>query len=369
MSNIYLKSYLSTLLLLFLFMSNFIYAEEKQVIKLGMSTALSGPAKQIGEQLYQGSNAYFNKINNNGGINGARVELLVADDGYEPKRAVSNTRHFIYQDKVDALFGAMGTPTSHAITPILERVKTPYLMPYSGADFLHHQPTINVFNIRASYYDEVREQIKYLVEELKHSKIGFLIQADEFGHVVESALIKSLASYNLKPIQVARYRRNSNDIDSALKQLKSSNVTAIALVGTYKPLAEFINKAYQLNFSPDYTSVSFVSSQDLFDRIKQPSKLMVTEVVPNPKECDAYWCREFIKDMLLAKIDEPNRLHFEGYLNAMVFSSAVKRCSLPLQRRCLILQLNRVFREDKKINSLFVNKTDQNKRIIYRSVF
>lgn len=368
MSNTYLKNNLHTFLLLLLFISDLAYAEQKPVIKLGMSTALSGPAKQIGEQLYQGSNAYFNKINNNGGINGARVELLVADDGYEPKRAVSNTRHFIYQDKVDALFGAMGTPTSHAITSILEQVKVPYLMPYSGAEFLHHQPTINVFNIRASYYDEAQEQIKYLVEELHHTKIGFLIQADEFGHVVESGLIKSLASYSLKPIQVARYRRNSNDIDKALKQLKNSGVNAIALVGTYKPLAEFINKAAQQNFSPDYTSVSFASSQDLFARIKQPSKLMVTEVVPNPKECDAYWCREFLKDMAIADIDEPNRLHFEGYLNAMVFSSAAKRCPQPLQRRCLIFQLNRTFSGDKKVNALFVNKTDQNKHIVYRSV-
>ena len=368
MSNIYLKSYLSIGLLLLLFNSHVTYAEKQTTIKLGMSTALTGPAKQIGEQLYQGSNAYFNKINKNGGINGAQVQLIVADDGYEPKRAVSNTRKFIYDDKVDALFGAMGTPTSFAISALLEKLQTPYLMPYSGAKFLHYQPKINVFNLRASYEDEADEQIRYLVEEKKHSRIGLLIQADEFGFVVESGLRKSLARYNLKPVKVARFQRNSIDITHALKTLKASGVTAISLVGTYKPLSEFINRAYEQQFTPDYTSVSFASSPDLFARIKYPSEVMVTEVVPDPDKCNLYWCHEFLKDMAVANITKPNRIHFEGYLNAVVFTAAAQRCTTPLQRECLMQHLNIIFSEQQKIYALFINKTDKNKHIVYRSV-
>jgi len=155
--------------------------DNSKVIKLGMSTALSGPAQNIGQQLYKGSSIYFNKINNAGGINGAEVQLLVANDNYEPKQTVNNTRTFIYSDKVDALFGAMGTPTSHAIIPLLEQSKIPFLMPISGASFLHDKSRANIFNLRASYNDEAAEQIKYLVEERKHTKIGLFIQADEFG--------------------------------------------------------------------------------------------------------------------------------------------------------------------------------------------
>ncbi|WP_283709632.1 ABC transporter substrate-binding protein [Pseudoalteromonas prydzensis] len=368
MSNIYLRNYLSVVLLLLLFNDNCAYAEDKQVIKLGMSTALTGPAKQIGEQLYQGSNVYFNKVNKSGGINGVQVQLIVADDGYEPRRAVRNTRHFIYKDKVDALFGAMGTPTSFAVSALLEKLQTPYLMPYSGAEFLHYQPKMNVFNLRASYEDEADEQIKYLVEEKNHSRIGLLIQADEFGFVVESGLRKSLAKFNLKPVKVARFQRNSHDIANALKTLKASGVTAISLVGTYKPLSEFINNAYEQQFTPEYTSVSFASNSDLLALLKYPSEVMVTEVVPNPHKCSAYWCREFLKDMALANINKPNRIHFEGYLNAMVFTTAAQRCPQPLQHNCLMQRLNIIFSDDKQINALFINKTDKNKHIVYRSV-
>lgn len=86
----------------------FAHAEQtnNKVIKLGMSTALTGPAKNIGQQLHKGSSVYFDKVNNAGGINGAKVLLLVADDHYEPKQTVNNTREFIYTNKVDALFAA-----------------------------------------------------------------------------------------------------------------------------------------------------------------------------------------------------------------------------------------------------------------------
>ncbi|WP_350624288.1 ABC transporter substrate-binding protein, partial [Pseudoalteromonas sp. 24-MNA-CIBAN-0067] len=87
----------------------------------------------------------------------------------------NNTREFIYTNKVDALFGAMGTPTSHAIIPLLEQSKIPFLMPFSGASFLREKPSVKAFNLRASYNDEAQEQIKYLVEEHKHTKIGLFI--------------------------------------------------------------------------------------------------------------------------------------------------------------------------------------------------
>lgn len=338
---------------------------EIQPIKLGMSTALSGPSKQIGEQLHLGSAVYFDKINKNGGINGVKVQLIVADDGYEPSLTVKNTRQFVYIDKVDALFGAMGTPTSHAIIPILEQTKIPFLMPYSGASFLHKPEKINVFNLRASYADEANEQIHYLVEELKHTNIGLLIQADEFGLYVEAVLSKALSKYKLKPIKVARFQRNKKNIGAALKALEVSGVEAVSLVGTYEPLSEFINRAYEQQFKPHYTSVSFTSSSDLFNKINYPADIMITEVLPENRNCNSYWCHEFSKDMQKNKIKNPSRLHLEGYINAVVFSKAAEQCPQPLQSPCLMAQLNNIINNDGEIRRLFINKN--NKRAVYRS--
>lgn len=349
----------------------FAHAEQtnNKVIKLGMSTALTGPAKNIGQQLHKGSSVYFDKVNNAGGINGAKVLLLVADDHYEPKQTVNNTRQFIYTNKVDALFGAMGTPTSHAIIPLLEQSKIPFLMPFSGASFLREKPSVKAFNLRASYNDEAQEQIKYLVEEHKHTKIGLLIQADEFGLYVESGLREALAKYNLTPVIVARYKRNSQDVESALNTLKLSGVTAICLVGTYEPLSEFINSAQKQGFNPEYTSVSFVPSFDLFDEVNSPSNIMVTEIVPNPLNCNDNFCTEFLADMQASNIKKPSRLHFEGYINAMAFSKAAKNCQFPLQQSCLMNELNSLLVTDTLIQKLFINTENNNKRNVYRSYY
>jgi len=122
-------------------------------------------------------------------------------------------------------------------------------MPFSGESFLREKPSVKAFNLRASYNDEAQEQIKYLVEEHKHTKIGLFIQADEFGLYVESGLTEALAKYNLTPAIVARYKRNSQEVESALNTLKLSGVTAICLVGTYESLSEFINSAQKQGFN------------------------------------------------------------------------------------------------------------------------
>lgn len=341
---------------------------DKKIIKLGMSTALSGPAQNIGKQLYKGSSVYFNKLNNAGGINGAKIILLVTDDRYEPEQTVHNTRELIYTNKVDALFGSMGTPTSHAILPLLKQSQIPFLMPFSGASFIHNQSRANIFNLRASYNDEVAEQIKYLVVERKHTKIGLFIQADEFGLYVESGLRKELAKYNLKPIKTARYRRNSTDVKSALNSLKISGVTAISLVGTYQPLSEFINSAQKQGFNPEYTSVSFTPSFELIDKVNSPSNIMITEIVPNPLDCNANFCNEFLADMQANNVKKPTRLHFEGYINAMAFSKAAANCQSPLQQLCLMNELNSLLVTDTLIQQLFLN-TENNKPNVYRSYY
>ena len=76
-----------------------------------MSNVTLGPSAELGLQIYQGYNVYFSKINKQGGINNRKVKIIALNDGYEPLNTVKNTKKFILQDKVFALFGYLGTPT------------------------------------------------------------------------------------------------------------------------------------------------------------------------------------------------------------------------------------------------------------------
>jgi len=314
----------------------FAYSENQESIKLAVSNATSGPAAQLGIRLNQGANAYFNRINLEGGVAGKTIKLEQLDDGYEPFKTLKNTQSFLKRNDIFAFFNYVGTPTTHAIIKQISKSDIPFLMPFTGAEFLRTPVIDNVYHLRASYYQEAEQQINYLVDTKRITNIGLLIQADEFGISVEKGYLLALKERGLKPTVTTRYRRNTKDVELALSILKDKNVQAIAFVGTYEPFSQLINSAYQQGFTPFFTTVSFISSHDLFQRLKQPSNVLVTEVMPDPNTCDDDICLQFIKDMEAQGVVEVDQVLFEGYLNAFVFVEVAKQCGSLLSQRCFL---------------------------------
>ena len=136
-------------------------------IVLGQSCVLSGPAQNLGLEMQAGLLAAFSSINDNGGIHGREVLLISRDDGYEPDKAVKNTKALIYDDQVFALIGAVGTPTAKAVAPIVSEVKIPFFGPFTGAEFLRTPFNKYVINVRASYFQEMEQLASYLIDKKK----------------------------------------------------------------------------------------------------------------------------------------------------------------------------------------------------------
>jgi ABC-type branched-subunit amino acid transport system substrate-binding protein len=312
----------------------------KQAIILASSSALSGPTAQLGLRLNQGARIYFTQINRTGGIAGRSIEIQSLDDGYEPYKTLKNTHLFLKQKNVFALFNYVGTPTTYVVYPQIKNSQLPFLMPFTGANFLRTPVTENVFNLRASYYQEAKAQIDYLIKERKLTRIGLLVQADKFGVAVEEGYLKAMKKYGVKPVVVTRYRRNTEDVALALSLLKASNVEAVSFVGTYEPFAELINSAAQQNFTPFFTTVSFISSRDLFSRIKQQSNILVSEVMPDPHHCSFAICQKFNRDMKNAGVEQADQVQFEGYLNAYLFVEVAKLCVENLNQACFLEKIS-----------------------------
>src|SRR6266849_3009298 len=117
-------------------------------ILLGQSAAFSGPAANLGKEMKEGATVYFEFINGQGGVYGRKINLISLDDGYEPDRAVPNTKKLIDENKVFALFGYVGTPTSYAVIPLINEAKIPFFAPFSGAEGLRSPVNKYIFNIR-----------------------------------------------------------------------------------------------------------------------------------------------------------------------------------------------------------------------------
>ena len=141
-------------------------------ILFGQAAALEGPSSALGKGMRQGILAAFAEINARGGIFGRKLNLVSRDDGYDPDRSVAQTRKLIEEDRVFALIGAVGTPTSIATVPIASALNVPFIGPFTGAEFLRAPELRNVVNIRASYSAEAEAWIKHLTEDLNYKSIA-----------------------------------------------------------------------------------------------------------------------------------------------------------------------------------------------------
>ncbi|WP_425916434.1 ABC transporter substrate-binding protein [Pseudomonas sp. GWSMS-1] len=292
-------------------------------IRVGMVNAQSGPAAALGLSMRNGVQAYFQRINAEGGIHGRRISLLSLDDGYEPSRTAAHTLSLLKTRQVFALLGYVGTPTSRAAVPIAQRAQVPYLFPFSGAEFLRTPVKPEVFNIRASYIEETEQLVERITEDLKLSKIAILMQDDSFGESVKSGLNGALLKRDLKIYAQARIQRNSLEVAEAIKALQRTQPEAVFFVGTYKQLAAAIKQAKALNFKTRFISVSFIGSERLIAVAgRDADGVYISQVVPSPHDTSRQLVQAYQADMQANSLDHAS---FEGYIGAQVFIEALHK--------------------------------------------
>jgi len=308
-----------------------------QDIIIGMSNALTGPAAALGTGVKAGAMTYFQNINNAGGVNGRKIKLISYDDGYEPQRTVENTNKLMNEDKVFALFGYVGTPTSTAVLPIINKEHMLFWAPFTGAEFLRTPVTKNIFNVRGSYYDEAETQVQYLTEKLGKKKIGVFIQNDAYGLSVKLGVEKALKKRNLEIMAEGTYERNTENIDAGLATLKSYNPEAIIMVGTYKAMAAFIKKAVAQGFKPVFLNVSFVGTAALVKELAGAGgDVIISQVMPSPHDSPLPLVHQYRQDMHAAGHPDLDYTDLEGYVDAVVFVEVLKKVTGPLTRESFI---------------------------------
>ncbi len=325
----------------FLAVSGLVHAEvgvSDTEILIGQSAALSGAAAELGKGVSRGANAYFEQVNKRGGINGRKIRLISLDDGYEPERAAANTKKLLEGPQaVFALFGYVGTPTSNASLPQINRSGVPFVAPYTGAESLRAPFNRNVFNMRASYGDEA-EEIAESMAKMGMSSINVLYQDDAYGAAGLKAMQDAAAKYKLTINATATVKRNSVDVARAADELISKKpANAIFIVSAYKSSAAFISAARSRNSIGPFYNVSFVGTEALVNELKQDgSGVIVTQVVPSPYSAVKPVAIDYQKTMKAAGIDAIDYPSMEGYLAARVLVEGLKRAGRDLSRDKLI---------------------------------
>ncbi len=220
-------------------------------IKLGQTMPYSGPASAYGTigKLHQ---AYFKKINDAGGINGRKVNLISLDDGYSPPKAVEQVRRLVEQDEVLALFQTLGTPSNSAIHKYVNAKKIPHLFLATGAtkwaDPKNYPWTIG-FNL--SYQAEGQIYAKYLLKNKPNAKIAILYQNDDYGKDLLKGVKDGLGAAAAKMIVAeATYEVSDPTVDSQILTLQGSKADTFIDITTPKFAAQAIRKAYDSGWKP-----------------------------------------------------------------------------------------------------------------------
>ena len=256
----------------------------------GMSTVLSGPAAHLGINMRNGVLAALKEINQQGGIQGRSLCLIVLDDAYEPEKTVPNMQRLIEQENVLAIIGNVGTPTAIASVPIVNRSHIPFFGAFTGAGILRRNPPDRyIANYRASYAEETAAMVQALIANgrVQPNEIAFFTQRDAYGDSGFVGGISALKKNGLKDetqITHGRYERNSLAIENGLADilLAEPEPKAIIMVGTYAPSAKFIRLARKYGLNSLFLNVSFVGAAPLAQALgPDEDGVIVTQVVPH----------------------------------------------------------------------------------------
>jgi branched-chain amino acid transport system substrate-binding protein len=296
-------------------------------IRVGMSTALSGPAQGLGQGMKAGVEAYFRVVNDAGGIHGRPIELLALDDQYEPSKAGPNVRQLIDTDRVLAIVGNVGTPTAVVTVPIVNEKKVPLFGAFTGAGVLRKTPPDRyVFNVRSSYADETAEMIRGLLldKKLEPQDIAFFTQDDSYGDAGFNGAVRALAAQGFEAPETlahGRYARNTLDVEEGLARLLDPRYRpkAVIMVGTYKPCAKFIKLAKKFELGALFANVSFVGSADLLKELGGDAEgVVITQVVP-------HWSGSVpVLEQYRASGLEPNFVSLEGFIVGRAYTEVLR---------------------------------------------
>ena len=219
-------------------------------IKIGNTVPYSGPASSY-SVLGKLESAFFNMVNEQGGVAGHKINYISLDDNYSPPKTVEQIRRLVEEDKVAFTFGTLGTPTNSAIVHYMNQKKVPQLFVSTGADkWGNYKQTPWTIGWQPSYRTEAQIYTKYILQNKPNAKIAILYQNDDFGKDYPNGVKDVLGDKFDKMVVTATYETTDPTIDSQITSLQASGADVLLVAAIPKFAAQSIKKVHDLNWKP-----------------------------------------------------------------------------------------------------------------------
>lgn len=316
-------------------------------IRIGQTVPYSGPVSAFGA-LGKGETGYFSMVNERGGINGRKINLISLDDSYSPPKTVEQTRRLVESDEVALIFSSIGTAHNTAIAKYLQSKNIPQLFLASGASKFadiaqYPQATVGV---QAPFRYEARLYARYALAKNPNAKFAVISQNDDFGRDYLAGLKDVLGDKYDSIVTGATYENSDPTIDSQIVKLKASGADVFVIAATPKFAAQSIRKAFEIGWRP----MTFLSNVAVWiSTVMEPAGveagngILSTAYVKDPD--DPAWAddagvkgwREFMKKYV-PDGDVHDTNYVNAYNSAMALEAVLKACGDDLSTENILKQ-------------------------------
>jgi branched-chain amino acid transport system substrate-binding protein len=320
-------------------------------IKLGQTMPFSGPASAYAT-IGKAQAAYFQMINDQGGINGRKINLIAYDDGYSPPKTVEQVRKLVESDEVLATFQTLGTAANSAIQKYMNAKKVPMLFVATGAaKFTDPKNYPWTIGYNPNYQSEGHIYAQYILREYPNAKIAIIAQNDDLGRDYVKGLKDGLGAKSASMIVAeATYEVTDPTIDSQILKLKSSGADLLYDITTPKFAAQTIRKVGELGWTP--THILNINSISVSEVLKPAgldySKGLIT-VNYGKDPADPAWKDDAGMKAYFAFMDKyyqsgskDSSFNTYGYGTAELMVHVLKQCGDDLTRENLMKQATNI---------------------------
>ena len=316
-------------------------------IKIGNLNPYSGPASAYGT-IGKSIGAYFKMINDQGGINGRKINYISYDDSYSPPKTVEMARKLVEQDQVALIFQSLGTPSNSAIHKYMNQMKVPQLFVATGASKWNDPKDYPwTMGWQPNYQTEGHIYAKHMLATVKDPKVGILFQNDDYGKDYLKGFEDELGP-RAKTLIVMKqsYEVTDPTVDSQIANLKNSGANVFFNITTPKFAAQAIKKAHDLGWKPVHylNNVSSSYASVLKPAGLEASKGLITALYakdptdPQWRNDKSYqdwlaWMKKYYPD---GSIEDVSNAY--GYSVAMTMVQVLKQCGNDLSRENIMRQ-------------------------------
>jgi branched-chain amino acid transport system substrate-binding protein len=314
-------------------------------IKIGGFVAQSGPVASIGIPVVRGATAYYNTINDLGGIHGRKIRFVACDDAFNPAQTVACVKKLTEEDKVFAIVHGLGTVPHFTVFPQLSKTNIPVVSPHANAAFLSQPVTKNYFALQPTNVSFATALVNHAVNKLLKRRIAIVYQNDAFGNELRAAALARMKDLGIEPVADIAHAPTDTNFNPFVVRLQAARPEVVLVFTLLVPSASILKEAETLGFKPQWMATNVQTDLTLFRLagVSAVEGMIATGFAVDPCIRDNIAAANFRTRLAKSFPNEiPSGFSEIAYVGAQLVSEALLLAGKDLTREGFVAALERI---------------------------